>query len=33
MYTDAPFGDHFGPPVQFDGAFVGHVPLRSLEAT
>jgi hypothetical protein len=33
MYTDVPFEDHVGPSVQFDGAFIGHVPARSLEAT
>ena len=28
----APFVVHLGPTVQFDGAFCGQVPLRSLEA-
>ena len=31
IYVDPPFGDHVGPPVQFDGALIGHVPARSLE--
>ena len=30
--VDAPFGDHLGPGVQFDGAFVGQAPNISLEA-
>jgi hypothetical protein len=30
--ADAPFGDHLGPGVQFDGAFVGQAPNKSLEA-
>jgi hypothetical protein len=30
--ADAPFGDHLGPGVQFDGAFVGQAPNISLEA-
>ena len=32
IYADAPFGDHVGPGVQFDGALIGHCPPRSLEA-
>ena len=28
----APFGDHVNPGVQFDGAFFGHDPKRSLDA-
>lgn len=32
MNADAPFGDHLGPGVQFDGAFVGQAPNISLEA-
>lgn len=31
--ANTPFGAHFGPCVQFDGAFFGQVPARSLEAT
>ena len=27
---DSPFVDHFGPEVQFDGAFSGQVPPKSL---
>jgi hypothetical protein len=30
--ADAPFGDHLGPGVQFDGAFFGQEPNISLEA-
>jgi hypothetical protein len=30
--ADAPFGDHLGPGVQFDGAFVGQALNKSLEA-
>ena len=30
--ADAPFGDHLGPGVQFDGAFSGQEPNISLEA-
>jgi hypothetical protein len=33
MREDAPFGDHVGPGVQFDGAFRGQVPPRSLETS
>ena len=32
VYADEPFGDHLGPPEQFDGAFPGHVPPRSLQS-
>jgi hypothetical protein len=32
MCTDAPFGGHVGPGVQFDGALFGHDPTISLEA-
>jgi len=32
MEQDTPFVDHMGPCVQFDGAFSGHVPPKSLEA-
>jgi hypothetical protein len=30
-FADVPFGDHLGPGVQFDGAFVGQAPNISLE--
>ena len=29
--ADAPFGDHLGPGVQFEGAFDGQAPNISLE--
>lgn len=32
VWMDAPFGDHVGPGVQFDGAPLGHAPRRSLKA-
>jgi hypothetical protein len=31
--ADAPFDDHLGPPLQFDGAFFGQNPDISLDAT
>lgn len=32
LTENAPFGDHLGPGVQLDGAFVGQAPNISLEA-